>query len=190
MERGIVTIDGREYPMPSPHMVIATQNPIDYESTFALPDSQLDRFLMSLSLGFPDFESELKILNQPVHHYDQLNIPTVFSVQQLADIQAKIQVSYIDDAVNRFLLTIIHATREDPVFRNGISTRGALALQSAAKAAAFLSGRNYVAPEDIKLVLGPVLSHRLTLQRNIPPEKMRMEVCKELQLIYSRLTPP
>ena len=190
MERGIITVDGTQHMMPQPYMVIATQNPMDYESTFTLPDSQLDRFLISLSIGFPEFDAEMEVLAREFHHYDQLKIDPIFSPESLIEWQARVHKIYVDPEVARFLLQIIHATRDDPLFRKGVSTRGAISLQHAARAAALLNGREYVSPEDIQQVLAPVLGHRLQLTRSVALEKMREEVRMELNLLFNRFEQP
>lgn len=167
MERGRVTVDGVTYPLGEPFMVFATQNPADYESAFPLPESQTDRFLMRIRMGYPEFDDEALILREAGARggYDRIALSPVMNHAELNAARAAVREVFIEDSVLRYLLKIVGATRTESEFRSGVSTRGAVALQSAAKARALYSGRNYVTPDDVRRSVGPVLAHRLPLRR-------------------------
>ncbi len=165
MDRAKVTVDGRTHPVSAPFMVFATQNPVDYESTFPLPESQLDRFLLRLHMGYPDQAAEMEILRSSRRHYDQLEIAPVLTRDELATMQAAVSHVFIEDSVLEYLLRIVTATRTEAEFRAGLSTRASLALKSAAQARALLSGRTFVMPDDIHRMVRPVCAHRLGLRR-------------------------
>jgi len=165
MDRGKVSIDGNTYELGKPFMVIATQNPVDYEGTFPLPESQMDRFLMRLQMGYPEFEDELKILENDYRHYDTIETGPVLDGATINEIQAIVPQVFIEDSVLRYLLKIVQATRTETEFRAGISTRGTLALKAAAQARALAHGRAFVMPEDVTTMVLPVCTHRLSLRR-------------------------
>jgi len=167
MERGRVTVDGVTHPLGEPFMVFATQNPADYESAFPLPESQTDRFLMRIRMGYPEFEDEALILREAGARggYDRIAITPVISREDLVAARAAVREVFIEDSVLRHLLKIVAATRTESEFRSGVSTRGAVALQSAAKARALYAGRGYVTPDDVRRSVKPVLAHRLPLRR-------------------------
>lgn len=158
-----VSIDGVTRELPSPFMVIATQNPFEFEGTYSLPESQLDRFLMRISVGYPDPDAELQILESqsPSHSVNQL--PSVLTCEQVLTIQQQAQQITIDSRLKRYLLDIVHRTRQSRALRVGVSTRAALHLQRAAQSRALVQGRNFVIPDDIKLLAIPTLAHRVLL---------------------------
>ena len=156
-----VSVDGATHELPRPFMVIATQNPFEFEGTYPLPESQLDRFLMRISMGYPDRESERRVIaihrdGEPV---DELR-PALDTKQVLHMQQAVRQVT-VEESINEYLLDIVDATRQSEELHVGVSTRGALCLYRAAQALALVEGRNYVIPDDIKRLAVPVLSHRV-----------------------------
>ncbi len=167
MDRGKVTVDGGTYAVGDPFMVFATQNPVDYEGTFPLPESQMDRFLMRLQMGYPDFDNEIEILKNSNFHYDNLRLDAVVAQGEVRQIQKLVNDIYLEESVLTFIMEIITATRLENQFKAGISTRGALSLKIAAQAAALLEGRDFVLPEDVLRVVKPVLVHRLTLKRPV-----------------------
>ena len=156
-----VSIDGTTSSLPKPFMVIATENPMEYEGTYPLPESQLDRFLLRLSVGYPDRENEMNVLrtHQVARPIDTLE--PVLSCEQVADIQRAVSRIRVDDAINRYILDIVDATRRCDELLVGVSTRGAIALSRAAQAQAMLENRNFVIPDDVKSLVVPVLSHRV-----------------------------
>ncbi|MBD1599051.1 AAA family ATPase [Pseudomonas typographi] len=161
MEEGQVTIEGATRPLPSPFFVIATQNPSHHSGTFALPESQLDRFLMRLSLGYPAHAAEKALLMGEARRELLPRLPAVFDHAQLQAVQAEVRAVRVTDALVDYVLRLVEATRNQPQFAWGLSPRGSLALVAAARAWALLAGRTYVIPEDVQAVLPAVASHRL-----------------------------
>jgi len=156
-----VSVDGHTYPLPQPFMVIATQNPIEFEGTYPLPESQLDRFLLRISMGYPAREVELQVLashreGEPVDALEH-----VLTCQQILALQQEVRRVAVEDSINDYLLEIVRATRNCEDLHVGASTRGALALYRAAQAAALVVGRCYVVPDDVKQLAVPVLAHRV-----------------------------
>jgi MoxR-like ATPase len=164
MDERHMTIDGTTYPMPVPFLVIATQNPIEYEGTFALPEAQLDRFMLRLHLGYPAPNEEIVILDEQKRHHPLDEIDIVASVEDLTDMQDGIREIYVDPTVADYIVRLVNATRSHPDVYLGASPRGSLALYRAGQAFAALSGRDYVIPDDIKLLAEPALAHRLIIK--------------------------
>lgn len=165
MDRAKVSVDGQTYSVGSPFMVFATQNPVDYEGTFPLPESQMDRFLMRLEMGYPEYGKELEILETGTLRYDSIRPDPVMTRNEIQEIQQLATQVYVEQSLLNYILKIVTATREEGEFRAGVSTRGSLSLKLAAQAAALASGRNFVIPEDILKVVLPVFTHRLGLRR-------------------------
>ena len=161
MEEGQVTIEGATRPLPEPFFVIATQNPVSQGGTFALPESQLDRFLMRLSLGYPGKTAEKALLLGDARRSLLPTLPALLDHTELALVQAEIPKVRASDALIDYVLRLVDATRTQPQFAWGLSPRASLALLAAAKAWAFLAGRDYVIPEDVQAVLPSVVGHRL-----------------------------
>ncbi|NLY43375.1 MAG: MoxR family ATPase [Clostridiaceae bacterium] len=164
MEEKQVTVDGQTHKLPKPFMVLATQNPVEYVGTFPLPEAQLDRFFMKIQIGYPTFEEEMEILNRfrDKNPFDYLN--PVASAEDIIDIQQKVKHVHVDESVNRYIISIVRATRNNGDIALGISPRGSLALFHACQAWALYQGRDYVIPDDVKLLALPVLSHRIILK--------------------------
>lgn len=161
MEEGQVTIEGETRPLPSPFFVIATQNPLSQAGTFMLPESQLDRFLMRLSLGYPDHHSERLLLQGADPRSRIATMQAVVTAAQLADLQKQVLQVRCSDALLDYMQELVAFTRVDGHFTYGLSTRGALAWLRAAKAWALLAGRDYVIPEDVQAVATSVIGHRV-----------------------------
>jgi MoxR-like ATPase len=161
MEEGQVTIEGATRPLPQPFFVIATQNPTSQGGTFALPESQLDRFLMRLSLGYPAKAAEKALLLGEARRDLLPRMTALLSHAQLAELQAQAKRVRVSDALVDYVLRLVEATRTQPQFAWGLSPRGSLALLAAARAWALVVGRDYVIPEDVQAVLPSVVSHRL-----------------------------
>jgi len=164
MEERQVTVDGETYPLPSPFFVVATQNPIELEGTFPLPEAQLDRFLLKIKLGYPEREEEIQILNRfrdkdPLKELGPVVGPEAFVEMQQAT--RKIRVS---EPVAAYLTDIVRATRDHAALQYGASPRASIGLMRAAQGMAALKGRSFVLPDDVKKLAGPVLSHRLILK--------------------------
>jgi MoxR-like ATPase len=165
MDRGKVTVDGEAHAVGAPFMVVATQNPVDYEGTFPLPESQMDRFLMRLQMGYPQAGDELAILRAPRLGYDAIALNPVVTRSDVLRMQALAGRVFVEDSVLDYILKIVTATRTEAEFKAGVSVRGGLALRAAAQARALVAGRDFVIPEDVQETVGPVLAHRLTLAR-------------------------
>ena len=161
MEEGQVTIEGATRPLPDPFFVIATQNPVSQGGTFALPESQLDRFLMRLSLGYPARGAEKALLLGDSRRALLPQISAVLDHSELAAIQAEVPKVRVSDALVEYVLRLVEATRTQPQFAWGLSPRASLALLAASRAWAYLAGRDYVIPEDVQAVLPSVVGHRL-----------------------------
>ena len=164
MEEGQVTIEGATRPLPEPFFVIATQNPASQGGTFALPESQLDRFLMRLSLGYPGKAAEKALLLGEARRDLLPRLEPMLTAAELRSIQAQIPRVRVSDALVDYVLRLVEATRTQPQFACGLSPRASLALLAAARAWAFLAGRDYVIPEDVQVVLPAVVAHRLREQ--------------------------
>jgi MoxR-like ATPase len=164
MEERQSTIDGTTYKMPDPFLVIATQNPIEYEGTFALPEAQLDRFMIRLRLGYPQPIEEIVILDEQKRAHPLEDIEEVLSVEELRELQTLVREVYVDSTVSDYIVRLVNATRNHPDVYLGASPRGSLALYRAGQALAGLLGRDYVIPDDIKVLAEPALAHRLIIK--------------------------
>jgi MoxR-like ATPase len=160
MEERQSTIDGITYKMPQPFLVIATQNPIEYEGTFALPEAQLDRFMLRLHLGYPQPLEEIVILDEQKRAHPIDELAEVAGVDELRAMQDGVREIYVDSSISDYIVRLVNATRNHPDVYLGASPRGSLALYRAGQAYAALGGRDYVIPDDIKAVAVPALAHR------------------------------
>ena len=165
MDRARVTVDGVAHAVGSPFMVFATQNPVDYEGTFPLPESQMDRFLMRLQMGYPQPADELEILRIARTSYDAIALNAVITRADVLRLQALVTQVFVEDSVLDYILRIVTATRSEAEFKTGVSVRGGLALRTAAQARALVHGRDFVLPDDVVELVTPILSHRLSLAR-------------------------
>jgi MoxR-like ATPase len=164
MEERQVTVDGVTYPLPVPFLVLATQNPIEYEGTFPLPEAQLDRFLMRIKIGYPSLFDEMKILElQQIRHPIE-ELEAVVEVDELLEVQKIIRTVYVSRPLRQYIVELTRATRENPDVYLGSSPRGSLGLFRAGQARAAIHGRDYVLPDDIKLLAENILSHRMVIQ--------------------------
>jgi MoxR-like ATPase len=164
MEEHQATIDGTTYQMPDPFLVIATQNPIEYEGTFALPEAQLDRFLLRIRLGYPSLTDEQTILDQQKITHPLDDLKEVLGLEDLRALQAAVREIYVDPAVADYIVRLVSATRTHPDVYLGASPRGSLALYRAGQALAALAGRDYVIPDDVKALAESALAHRLIIK--------------------------
>ena len=165
MDRARVTVDGEPHPVGTPFMVFATQNPVDYEGTFPLPESQMDRFLMRLRMGYPEADDEREILRTARGGYDAIALNPVLTRSDILGLQLLVHQVFVEDSVLDYILRIVSATRTEAEFRTGVSVRGGVALRSAAQARALVHGRDFVLPEDVAELVGPIFAHRLALAR-------------------------
>lgn len=167
MEEGIVTVDGHTYHTPSPFMVIATQNPFGSAGTQLLPDSQLDRFMMKLSLGYPDKVSEIEIIKRKYIGNPIDTIHPIVSQNEIIEMQKEVENIYISNDIEEYIVEIVQATRNHPSIVQGASPRASIALMKASLALAYINGRDYVIDDDIHKLLYPILNHRLILSTHI-----------------------
>ncbi len=159
-----VSVDGQTYPLPRPFLVIATQNPYEFEGTYPLPESQLDRFLLRTKIGYPSRSDERQVLASHRHGEPVEFLGPVIKCEQVLELQDRVRQVTVDDSLSDYLLDIAEATRTNDALQVGVSTRGSLSLYRAAQALAFLEGREYVIPDDIKRLAVPVLAHRVILR--------------------------
>jgi MoxR-like ATPase len=184
MEEKQITVDGETYPLAKPFFVIATQNPIEQEGTYKLPEAQLDRFIFKLNVAYPDLKNEISILQRFKNDFSQKKVDTVNAVINSLDIekcQAIIEKIHIKDELINYIATIVHQTRNNGNLFIGASPRASMAILKTAKAIAALNGRDFVTPDDIQSVCYPVLSHRIILSPEKEMEGITMEnVIKEM----------
>ena len=163
MEERQVTVDGVTYALPRPFLVLATQNPIEYEGTFPLPEAQLDRFLMRVSLGYPEPADEIAILDSQQFTHPLERIEQAITVEELLALQDEVKNVHVDDLIKEYIVALVTASRKHPDVYLGASPRGALALYRTSRAWAALVGRDYVIPDDIKDLAQPTLAHRVII---------------------------
>ncbi len=163
MEEKQLTVDGITHPLPQPFIVLATQNPIEYEGTFPLPEAQLDRFLLRISLGYPEKSDELMILERQRKQHPIDMLTQVLSVESLMQMQEQVKDIYVDELIKDYIVSLVIATRHHEDVYLGASPRGSLSLYRASQAHAAIRGRDYVTPDDVKALAEPVLGHRLII---------------------------
>jgi MoxR-like ATPase len=163
MEERQITVDGSTYLMESPFLVLATQNPIEYEGTFPLPEAQIDRFMMRVSLGYPMASDEMKILESQRQRHPIQDIGQVVSAEELVASQAAVRDVYVDNLIREYIVELANASRHHPDVYLGVSPRGSLALYKTSRAYAALQGRDYVIPDDVKALLEATFAHRLII---------------------------
>ncbi len=164
MEEEQVTVDGYSFKLPQPFMILATQNPVEHEGTYPLPEAQLDRFLIKANLGYPSYGEEIEMLERLERKHPVEDIKPVFDLEGLIHLQEKVSEVFIDESLKDYLVRLIHATRSHTYVALGASPRASLALMKTSKALAALNGRDYVIPDDLKYMFGPVIAHRLVLK--------------------------
>jgi MoxR-like ATPase len=182
-----VSVDGQTYSLRPPFLVIATQNPVDHEGTFPLPEAQLDRFLVRLSLGYPSLDEEAKMLQRMQHGHpiDELN--AIVTAAEVLACQEAIREVHVDDKVRRYLLEIVQGTRTHDDIQLGGSPRASIALFRTAQALAAIGGRNFVMPDDVKRMVQPVMAHRLILRpesrlRKVTPAALLHEIVSDVRV--------
>src|SRR6266849_1191632 len=185
MEEAQVTVDGVTYRLPEPFMVMATQNPIEYEGTFPLPEAQLDRFMMNVKLGYPKPSDEVNILTSHQHHHPLDDLSQIMTAEELVRIQRHVRSVHVDPSIREYIVAIANATRTHQNIYLGASTRGSLALFGAAQALAAMRGRGYVIPDDVKLLVKPTLAHRIMMTpaarvRSIAPTTILDEILQTI----------
>ncbi|PLR75548.1 AAA family ATPase [Bacillus sp. V3-13] len=192
MEEGSVTIDGVTHKLERPFFVMATQNPIEYEGTYPLPEAQLDRFLLKMKMGYPEIDEEMEVLNraQKVPPIEELE--PVVDLEELRHLQQQIKEVFVDDTIKRYIVDIANRTRNHGSVYLGASPRGSIALMKAAQAFAFMYGRDYVIPDDIQYLAPNVFAHRLILKseakfEGISPEEIINRVLARVPVPVQRL---
>ncbi|MHA1221201.1 MAG: AAA family ATPase, partial [Candidatus Heimdallarchaeota archaeon] len=164
MQERHATIDGITYPLPQPFHVLATQNPIEFEGTFPLPEAQLDRFIMRMSVGYPDYQEEIEILNRRIaRKKEEFELKPLTKVEELIQMQNVVEEIHVDDRIKEYIVKIVQGTRENDRVEVGSSPRGSLALLHLSRASAVINKRDFVNPDDVKKVVVPALSHRIIL---------------------------
>lgn len=186
MEEKSITVDGTTYKLPEPYTVIATQNPIGSAGTHNLPDSQLDRFMIKLSMGYPEFSDEVSILKAKFNSAPLESINAVADAYIIQELQEHISNIYVDDKIYEYMVALAVATRNHPMLKLGVSPRGALALMQASKGIAAAMGRDYVIPDDVKYICNDVFEHRIMLNSkaklaDIGPADIINEIIKNTQ---------
>jgi len=161
MEETQITVDGATYRLPEPFMVMATQNPIEYEGTFPLPEAQLDRFMMNIKLGYPNVSDEMNILDTHQFHHPLDDLEQIMVAEELVLIQKQVRSIHVDPSIREYIVAIANATRNHNNIYLGSSPRGSLALYRTSQALAAIRGRGYVIPDDVKLLTKPTLAHRI-----------------------------
>ncbi|WP_404424986.1 AAA family ATPase [Nibricoccus sp. IMCC34717] len=191
MDRARVTLDGQTHAVGSPFLVFATQNPVDYEGTFPLPESQLDRFLLRLHMGYPSYEYELEILRSSRTGYDAIDVEPVVHGDEIVALQKAATRVYLEESVADYLLRLVDATRREPSFRTGVSVRGGISLRQAAQARALLLGRPCVLPEDIAALAEAAFIHRISARRlSQDPGDERGTVAARLRQLLAEVPAP
>ncbi|MCC6509781.1 MAG: MoxR family ATPase [Pirellulaceae bacterium] len=188
MAEGRVTVDGVTHVLKPPFLVIATQNPVDHEGTFQLPEAQLDRFLMKFTLGYPSMDEEARMLDMLQHEHPIDQLKPVATAQELIEAQRSVRDVHVDPKVRQYLLQIVHDSRTHEALALGGSPRASIALLRSSQAMAAVLGRNYVLPDDVKKVVGAVMGHRLILK---PESRLRkMTTQSVLDEIVSEIAVP
>ncbi|HTX91140.1 MAG TPA: MoxR family ATPase [Anaerolineales bacterium] len=181
MEEKQVTVDGETHNLPNPFMVLATQNPIEYEGTFPLPEAQLDRFLMRVRLGYPNPSDEIEVLDRQQYKHPIEELESVIKVTELRKAMEEVKSVFISEAVKKYIVDLVNRTRQNADVYLGASPRGSLALYHTGQAMAAMNGRDYVLPDDIKAMAVPVLAHRVIVGpaarlRELSAEKIIREI--------------
>jgi MoxR-like ATPase len=182
MQERQVTIEGVTHLLAPPFLVLATQNPIEYEGTYPLPEAQLDRFLLRVGVGYPGRDEEWEVLQRRVERAaDEVELEPVVGRDELLEMQRAVEDVHVDESVGRYMVDVVGATRRAPGVQVGASPRGSLALLKLSRCRAALAGRDYVVPEDVKAVAVPALSHRLSLRPELWVQRLRPEdIVREL----------
>ncbi|MCL6456683.1 MAG: MoxR family ATPase [Gorillibacterium sp.] len=175
MEEHHITVDGILYELPQPFLLLATQNPIDFEGTYVLPEAQLDRFMLKFSLGYPDEATEYMMLVSQSKEHPVERLQAVTDIETILELQDKVTDVYMEDELGKYAVSIVRRTREHPAIFLGASPRATLALAHVAKAYAFIKGRDYVLPDDLKFLAPHVLGHRIILQSQDRLEGLTIE---------------
>jgi MoxR-like ATPase len=176
MQERQVTIEGATHPLAPPFLVLATQNPIEYEGTYPLPEAQLDRFMLRIGVGYPEREDEWEVLERRLERAaDEVELDPVVGRDELLEMQLALEQVHVDRSVGLYMVDLVAATRDAPGVQVGASPRGSLALLKLSRGRAALAGRDFVIPEDVKAVAVPALAHRLSLRPELWVQRLRPE---------------
>lgn len=191
MEEGSITIDGLTYPLLKPFFVMATQNPIEYEGTYPLPEAQLDRFLLKMKMGYPTIREEIDVLNRAQTRISLEELEPVITVDELVELQNEVSKVFVDHVIKEYIVHIVTRTRNNPHIYLGVSPRGSIAIMKAAQAYAFLHGRDYVVPDDIQYLAPYVFAHRILLKSEarytgITPEQLINDIVSTVKVPIQR----
>jgi len=194
MEERQVTVDGTTYPMDQPFLVLATQNPIEYEGTFPLPEAQLDRFLLRISLGYPEKEDEIRVLDSQQFRHPVETLDQAVSVEELLAAQEQIREVYVDPLIKSYVVELVRQSRRHPEVYLGASPRGSLALYRTGRARAAIIGRDYVIPDDIKALAVAALAHRVIIGpaariKDVSPRSIIEEILRGLPVPGAQVSP-
>jgi MoxR-like ATPase len=194
MEERQITVDGVTYPMELPFLVLATQNPIEYEGTFPLPEAQLDRFMLRISLGYPSNADEMIMLDRQQYSHPVTRIEQVVSAEELIQAQRRIREVFVNDLVKEYIVQLVNGTRKHPDVYLGASPRGSIALYRTGQARAALLGRDYVIPDDLKALAQVTLAHRLIISpsariKNVDPRAVIQEILDSTPVPGARVRP-
>ncbi|MEN2997462.1 MAG: MoxR family ATPase [Brevinematia bacterium] len=182
-----ISVEGLTFSLPNPFIVLATQNPIEFEGTFPLPEAQMDRFMINISLGYPNPEEEVEILTSQKEIHPIETISSVTTTKEIVEIQEEVKKVYIEESLKKYIVDIVNRTRNHPSLILGASPRGSLSMFKMAQALAGINGRDYVIPEDVKSVVVPCLKHRLILKpeaklKGIKPEDILNSILESVEV--------
>jgi MoxR-like ATPase len=180
MSEGNVSVDNSTHTLPRPFMVVATQNPIEHHGTYPLPESQLDRFLLRIRMGYPENDAEKEILRRQTRFQNADRLQPIMQAEDILEVQSLVDTVRVDDSLLDYMMTIVEATRHSEFLHVGASPRGSLALHRAAQALAFYEGRNYCIPDDIKRLVLPVLAHRVIVSSKYVSPYKRSEEAEDI----------
>ncbi|MEJ2246371.1 MAG: MoxR family ATPase, partial [Acidobacteriota bacterium] len=180
MSEGNVSVDNSTHTLPRPFMVIATQNPIEHHGTYPLPESQLDRFLLRIRMGYPENDAEKDILRRQNRSQNRDRLQPIMQAEDILEVQSLVDTVRVDDSLLDYIMTIVEASRHSEFLHVGASPRGSLALHRAAQALAFYEGRNYCIPDDIKRLVLPVLAHRVIVSSKYVSPYKRSEEAEDI----------
>jgi MoxR-like ATPase len=192
MEERQVTVDGTTYPMAKPFLVLATQNPIEYEGTFPLPEAQLDRFMMRITLGYPEPSDEIHILDSQRRAHPITELGQVVTAGELIEAQQAVTEVFVNDLIKEYIVALVNATRKHPDIYLGASPRGSLALYKTSRARAAVEARDYAIPDDVKAMAEPTLAHRLIVSpsariKNVDPRAVLGEILDSVPVPGTRV---
>jgi len=194
MEEHQVTVDGVTHPLESPFLVLATQNPIEYEGTFPLPEAQVDRFMMRINLGYPNATEEIAILDSQQYDHPIAHITQVVQLKEMTAAQEVVKEVHVSDLIKEYIVAVSRTTRKHPDVYLGVSPRGSLALYKTSRALAAMKGRDYVIPDDIKALAEPTLAHRLIISpsariKDVDPRMVIEETLNSVPVPGTRVKP-